>query len=124
MQGDDQKTAPAESEESARIEATFRSGTLTAVGIIVGFSLGFLTRWAGVPGNWSALDYFGLVAITAGIVGQIVALVMLLSIESLFLANYNRAIRFFVIGLVLVAIGVLLAVFADIGGHGQRVLGA
>lgn len=116
---DDAPGAP----EPARIEATFRSGTLTAVGIIVGFSLGFLTRWAGVPGAWSNFDFAGLVAIVAGIAAQMAALVMLLSVNSLLLANYNRAVRVFTAGLILVAIGVILAVFVDIGGQGQRLLG-
>ncbi len=123
MQGDDREPVSAETEAPARIEATFRSGTLTAVGIIVGFSLGFLTRWAGVPGAWSNFDFAGLAAIVVGIAAQMTALVMLLSVNSLLLASYNRAVRVFTAGLILVAIGVILAVFVDIGGQGQRLLG-
>ena len=114
--------AAPEPAEPERIDSSFRSGSLTAIGIVVGFSLGFLTRWAGIPGGWSAIDFISLAVITAGISVQIVSLSMLLSIESLILARYNRMVRIFMIGLVLVAIGVLLAVFADIAGHGQKAL--
>lgn len=106
-----------------QIDPAFRSGSLTAIGIMVGFSLGFLTRWAAVPGSWSRADFSALAAITIGIALQILSLAMLLSIESLILANYNRMIRIFLTGLVLVAVGVLLAVFVDIGGEGQKLLG-
>lgn len=114
--------APAEPAPE-KIDAAFRSGSLTAIGIVVGFSLGFLTRWAGLPGAWSPIDLISLLVITAGIAIQIVSLAMLLSVESLILASYNRMIRIFMAGLVLVAVGVLLAVFADIGGLGQKLIG-
>ena len=106
----------------AQIDPTFRSGSLTAIGIMVGFSLGFLTRWAAVPGAWSKADFSALAAIVIGIALQIVSLAMLLSVESLILANYNRMIRIFLAGLVLVSVGVVLAVFVDISGEGQRLL--
>jgi hypothetical protein len=32
-----------------RIDAAFRNGSVTAVGIILGFSLGFLSQWASNP---------------------------------------------------------------------------
>ncbi|MET0606978.1 MAG: hypothetical protein ABWZ80_11015 [Beijerinckiaceae bacterium] len=105
-----------------KIDSTFRSGSLTAIGIMVGFSLGFLTRWAGVPGGWSGADYVALACMTPGIALQIVSLAMLLSVDSLELERYNRLVRIFLAGLILVAIGVLLAVFLDIAGFGQKLL--
>ena len=36
----------------ATIEATFRNGSLTAMSVLVGFSLSFLNRWASLPGAW------------------------------------------------------------------------
>ena len=53
---------------------------------------------------------------------QIVALVKLLSVHSLIVTRYNRAVAVFLIGLSLTVLGVALAVFGDILGHGQRVL--
>jgi hypothetical protein len=108
--------------EPTRVDSAFRNGTLAATGIVAAFSLGFLTRWAGVSGEWSATDFVSLVVILAGIACQIRALYLLLDYESLELANHRRAIRIFKIGLGLTAAGVVLAVFADVAGVGGLVM--
>ena len=110
--------APEPVPERTTIDSTFRNGSLTAVGVVVGFSLGFLSRWAGLPGSWERSDIFAVVAITLGIVLQIRALASLLSIQSLVLVRYNRAVRVFVAGLILVVLGVAAAIFADLIGYG------
>ncbi|RDI59245.1 hypothetical protein [Microvirga subterranea] len=109
--------------EIARIDSTFRNGSLTAIGVVVGFSLGFLSRWAGLPGDWSRSDLLAVFAITIGIVLQIKALADLLSVQSLVLSRYNRAIRIFLAGLILVAVGTAAAIFADLMGYGGIALG-
>lgn len=101
-----------------KIEAIFRSGSITAISVMVGFSLGFLSRWGGIPGEWARSDVFAVFAITLGIVLQIKSLIDLLSVKSLILAHYERAIRIFVIGLILVTLGVTAAIFAELIGYG------
>lgn len=108
--------------ERLTIDSTFRNGSLAVIGVVSAFSLGFLSRWAGLPGDWTSSDIVAVIAITIGIALQIKALADMLSIASLVLANYNRAIRLFKIGLILVAIGVLAAIFADVLGLGGTVL--
>ncbi len=108
--------------EPDRVDSAFRNGTLAATGIVAAFSLGFLTRWAGVAGEWSATDFASLVVILAGIACQIRAIYSLLDYESLELANHRRAIRVFKVGLGLTALGVVLAVFADVAGLGGIVM--
>jgi hypothetical protein len=105
------------------IGATFRNGSLTAISVVVGFSLSFLTRWAGLPGPWLTVDLVALAAIVIGIVFQVAALAGLLSIQSLRLRNYNRGVKLFLTGLVLVASGVALAIAGDLVGYGKRLLG-
>ena len=104
------------------IDSTFRNGSLTAIGVVVGFSLGFLSRWAGLPGSWAQTDLVAVFLITIGIGLQIKALADMLSTRSLVLARYNRTIRIFILGLVLVAGGVVTAIFADVMGWGGTVL--
>jgi uncharacterized membrane protein len=104
------------------IEANFRNGSLTAISVVVGFSLSFLTRWAGIPGQWAAPDLVALPAIVVGIAVQIVSLASLLSVESLLLRNYNRSVRLFLAGLALVAAGVIVAIAGDVIGFGQNTL--
>jgi hypothetical protein len=110
--------------EPATIEATFRNGSLTAISVVVGFSLTFLNRWAALPGPWHASDLVAVGAIVLGIACQIITVAELLSLASLNLQNYKRSVRLFLVGLGLVAVGVVCAIGGDIAGQGQRVLGA
>jgi uncharacterized membrane protein len=105
-----------------KIDAAFRNGSLTAISVLIGFSLSFLTRWAGIPGTWHVSDFVALVAIILGIVLQITSLASLLLVRSLLLRNYNNATRMFLTGLALAAAGVVLAIGGDIAGYGQRLL--
>ena len=110
--GPDEPTPP------LKVEGIFRSGSITAISVVVGFSLGFLSRWSGLSGKWGGSDIFAVGAITIGVALQIKALIDLLSIRSLILTFYERSIRIFVAGLVLVAIGVAAAIFAELIGFG------
>lgn len=104
------------------IDATFRNGSLTAIGLISAFSLGFLSRWGGSPGDWTNSDLFAVIAITIGIALQIKSVADLLSLRSLLLNVYNRAIRTFLIGLILVSLGVAAAIFGELIGYAGIVL--
>lgn len=115
MAGDEAEIHELPTQRNA-IDSTFRNGSLTAVGVVVGFSLGFLSRWAGLPGDWARTDLVAVALIVLGIAMQIKALADLLMVSSLVLKRYNRSIRIFLVGLVLVAGGVVLAIFADILG--------
>jgi len=102
-----------------RISPEFRNGSLTAISVIVGFSLSFLSRWAGTPGKWHAGDLFAVALIVAGSAAQIWSLGAMLFVSSMVAANYERAIRIFLIGLALVAVGVAVALLGEIFGMGQ-----
>ncbi len=54
------------------------------------FSLGFLTRWAGVPGKWVTSDIVALALIVLGIVLQMASLYSFLDVESLLARNHRR----------------------------------
>ena len=51
-----------------RIDTNFRNGSVTAVGIILGFSLGFLSQWAANPIAWSKIDIVAAIPIVVGII--------------------------------------------------------
>ena len=104
------------------IDATFRNGSLTAISVMLGFSLSFVGRWAGLPGPWEKSDLVAVVLIVVGIILQIRATASLLSVNSLIAAKYRRSVRIFLSGLALVSLGVAIAVGGDIFGYGQRIL--
>jgi hypothetical protein len=118
----DTPPGPDEPAPPPKVEGIFRSGSITAISVVVGFSLGFLSRWSGLPGPWQGSDVFAVVAITLGVALQIKSLVDLLAVRSVIVAFYERSIRIFVAGLILVALGVTVAIFAQVLGHGGVVL--
>jgi len=113
---------PVEPDEQQRVDSTFRNGSVTAIGVVVGFSFGFLSRWSALPGEWANFDLVSVALITLGVALQVKSLADLLLVSSLQLKRYNRSVRFFLAGLILVGLGVVLAVFADLLGFGGIVL--
>jgi hypothetical protein len=107
----------------ARIDSEFRNGSLTAISVIVGFSLSFLSRWAGTPGKWHSADLVAVALIVAGSALQIWSLGAMLFVSSMEIGNYRRAILIFLTGLGLVAVGVAVALLSEITGLGQGILG-
>jgi hypothetical protein len=104
------------------IDSAFRNGSLAVMGVVGGFSLGFLSRWAGLPGSWTPTDLIAVAAITLGILLQVKALADMLSVRSLLRARYERTVRIFLVGIGLVFIGVAAAIFTDVIGLGSAVL--
>ncbi|WP_425374798.1 hypothetical protein [Mesorhizobium tamadayense] len=96
------------------IETIFRNGTITVLGILLAFSLGFVTHWAANPVPWRLYDLFAVAPILVGIALQMRALSMLLDISSLRRPIYERANRIFMSGLILTACGVGLAILLDV----------
>ncbi|WP_019171133.1 hypothetical protein [Pseudaminobacter salicylatoxidans] len=95
------------------VETLFRNGTITVVGIVLSFSLSFLTQWANNPLPWNLVDLPPVFLIIAGIVCQIMALAILLRIASLQHNIYAKANRRFLIGVVLTGLGIVLAIIID-----------
>jgi hypothetical protein len=106
--------------EPEEIDSTFRNGSLTAVGIILGFSLTFLSHWASNPVDWSKVDIMPLSPLILGIAAQMKALADLLRRDSLIAARYERAMRFFMAGVLLVALGIVIALANDIIGLSRQ----
>ncbi|MGB3387845.1 MAG: hypothetical protein WBA88_07675 [Pseudaminobacter sp.] len=95
------------------VETIFRNGTLTVVGIVLAFSLGFVTHWAANPIPWQPQDAFALFPILIGIGLQIRALSDLLKHDCLKKRSFKRANRYFMTGLILTSGGVALAILFD-----------
>ncbi|MGO6671282.1 hypothetical protein AB9E19_09760 [Rhizobium leguminosarum] len=107
-----------------KIDATFRNGSLTAAGIILGFSLNFISVWVSNPNDWGRIDILPMLFLTVGIAVQLKVFADLLARDSLFAAKYDRSRRLFLIGLGIVAAGMGIALVNDILGLGRmRMLG-
>ncbi|MFC3692990.1 hypothetical protein [Chenggangzhangella methanolivorans] len=95
------------------LDATFRNGTITAFGVTVSFSLGFLSQWASSPGVWHSYDTPPALMIFVGVALQIRALALLLPIEGLRKKIYDKATKIYLVGLILTGLGVCAAVSFD-----------
>lgn len=96
-----------------RVELLFRNGTVTVVGIVLAFSLGFLTQWASNPIPWTMVDLPTVGLISLGITLQTIALLKLLQHTSLERTKFDRATSQFVAGVVSTVIGVISAIVID-----------
>ncbi|NEJ72295.1 hypothetical protein GR197_17420 [Rhizobium phaseoli] len=113
-----------EPEPNEKIDATFRNGSLTATGIILGFSLNFVSVWVSNPNDWSRIDILPMLFLTIGIAIQVKVFADLLARDSLIAVKYDRSRRLFLIGLGVVAAGIGIALVNDILGLGRmRMLG-
>ena len=116
-------TAPNASKDE-RIDSTFRNGSLTAVGIILGFSLSFINSWASNPNDWGRIDILPMALMVTGTAVQVKVLADLLARDSLMAVKYDRARRLFFLGLGVVALGIAVAIANDILGLShQQMLG-
>ncbi len=104
---------PAKEETPQRIEVGFRIGSFAAIGVLAAFSLTFLTTWAALPGRWQTYDLFGLAFMMVGSFFQLVSIALLLRVDSLERPRYERAARWFLIGLVLVMVGITVSLVGD-----------
>lgn len=100
-------------ERPPRIDSAFRNGSLTAIGIILGFSLGFTAQWATDDSPWVLSDYVAAVALTIGIILQIKALAQMLEVNSLEIPVYNSAKNRFMSGLLVTAFGIAMVIIVN-----------
>jgi hypothetical protein len=96
------------------VEMLFRNGTLTVSGILLSFSLGFVTQWTNNPIPWSLSDLPTVLLLTGGIVFQIIALVRLLRHDSVRRTMYDKATYYMITGVSLTGIGVISAMVVDL----------
>ena len=108
--------------EMERVSPTFRNGSVTAIGVVLAFSLGFLNNWATIQAPWLPQDLGAVALIAGGIAFQIWALAKMLSMASLELPTHRRIVRIFLIGLFLVSLGVLLAIGGDAFNYSRKLL--
>jgi hypothetical protein len=97
----------------SHIDGTFRNDSITSIGVILAFSLGYLTKGAGNPLPWHLADAFALVPKAMGTALLALALAQLLMPESLEIVGYRDCVHWFLLGLILVAAGVGVAVMLD-----------
>lgn len=90
----------------------WRKGLIQAIGIILGFSLGFLGNWALSDGVWEMIHLPALLSLIAGNAILIVSLYRLSMPKYRREKHPGREVQFFTVGTVLTLAGFLLAIGA------------
>ena len=72
--------------------------------------------------RWSRIDILPLIALLFGIGLQVKSFADLLARDSLLVTNYDRSMRLFLIGLLVIAIGIVIALANDVLGWSQQKL--
>lgn len=96
-----------------RIDSTFRNGSLTAMGIVLGFSLGFTVQWATDDSPWMTTDYIEAIVLGIGVALQIKALAEMLEVNSLEIPVYQRSKNRFMLGLMVTALGIAVMIIIN-----------
>jgi 4-amino-4-deoxy-L-arabinose transferase-like glycosyltransferase len=94
----------------------YRQGLITAITVLLGFSLTFLRYWSfEAPGEWTTRSIIATIALGIAVLLQIVALVRSLRLEDDQPREYRITVRYFTCSTALLVLGLLLAaiVFAE-----------
>ncbi|MDM0069846.1 hypothetical protein [Variovorax sp. J31P207] len=79
------------------LPAGYREGIITAITVIIGFSLSFVRYWAfEAPGDWTARSVVALVALLIPIAAEIYTLYRALLVEDDDEATYRTTVKWFI----------------------------
>ena len=94
----------------------YRQGVITAITVMLGFSLYFLRFWNfEAPGDWTVLSICAAVLMLLSIVLQLVALWRSLQVADDAEPVYRRTLQWFLCGIVSALLGVVIASLAYVG---------
>lgn len=93
---------------------TQRSGSITGVGIVLGFSLTFLWQFSTAPDPWTLRGVFPLIAILIGIALQMRALFGVLGLPPLSVRRHKTVLAIFLAGVGFVLTGLAAKLTIDV----------
>lgn len=112
---DDSRPAPATAKPKAVpkvLPAGYRQGIITAITVLMGFSLAFWRFWGlEAPGRWTVRSMFPAVALLVAVCLQIVALFRALRIEDDEVPEYRKTVRWFLASVIALFVGLIGAIF-------------
>ena len=94
----------------APLPSGYRQGFITAITVLLGFTLAFLRFWGfEAAGQWSYRSFVAAVGLTLALLLQIVALVRSLRPEDEDVTEYRRSVRIFVASVIVLVTSLIVA---------------
>ncbi|AJG22090.1 hypothetical protein [Cupriavidus basilensis] len=88
------------------VPAGYRQGIITAITVLLGFSLAFWRFWGfESPGHWSVQALFAAISLVAAVCLQIIALFRSLRVEDDLVPEYRKTVRWFIASAIALLIG-------------------
>jgi membrane protease YdiL (CAAX protease family) len=97
-----------------RISDTERSGSITALGVLLGFSITILSDWSNRPGEWELVGAIPLFLYGSSVALQVLALYRALQVPRETQAQHRRTIKLAIIGLLVMFVGFLSTIVLDV----------
>jgi len=92
------------------VPSGFRQGIITAITVLLGFSLAFWRFWGfESPGSWSARAIVAALCLIVAVALQILALFRALRIEDDAIPEYRKTVRWFIASAIALLVGLTLA---------------
>jgi len=89
----------------------YRAGIITAITVLLGFSLAFLRFWGfEAPGKWTLRSVISTGILVLAVALQIFALFRSLQLEDDLVGEYRKTVAWFIASAVVLLLGLLLAV--------------
>jgi hypothetical protein len=90
------------------VPAGYRQGVITAITVLLGFTLAFWRFWGlESPGSWTLRSLLAAVALVVAVSLQIVALFRSLRVEDDEVGEYRKTVRWFLASAVALLVGLL-----------------
>jgi hypothetical protein len=98
-----------------KITDTQRNGSITGIGIVLGFSLTFAGQWSLGSEPWHYFSIIAIIIALPGIIAQLIALLKILSLPMVTVDDHKSLTKLFFRGMALVLSGYIIGVLVDLG---------
>jgi hypothetical protein len=100
--------------KAERISETERSGSITALGVLLGFSIAILDQWSNRPEPWTFVSAIPLILFGSSVFLQVLALYRALQVPRELQPAHRTTIKLAMSGLIVMFAGFLSTILIDI----------
>jgi hypothetical protein len=104
------QTPPVVERQRKPLPQGYRQGIITAITVLLGFTLGFFRFWGfESPGHWTLRSFIPATTLVTAVVLQIIALFRALNVADDDEHEYRKTVKWFIASAVVLLVGMILA---------------